>query len=45
MIWQTKKEAYASLREFTPAMRKLHRVIVATVNGTPVGWTRVMVSK
>ncbi len=42
MIYPTKAIALATLIEFTPAMRALHKVIPATVNGKRVGWTVVM---
>lgn len=43
MIWATKQAALLSLLEFTPAMRALHVVVPATVNGKPVGYTRILV--
>ena len=42
MIWTSKRAALLSLLEFTPAMRALHVVVPATIDGVPVGWTRIL---
>lgn len=45
MIYSSKRAAALTLIEFTPAMRRLHEVIPATVGGKRVGWTVVMRSE
>lgn len=42
MVYATKKAARLTLTEFTPAMRRLHKVCRATINGVAAGWTVVM---
>lgn len=43
MIYKTKRAALLSLIEFSPAMRAIHVIIPATIDGVRVGYTRRLV--